>query len=186
MVRDVMIKESISIPAGVEVSCEGMKVRVKGPKGEVIRDFSNVKGIKLLLSGDKLVVYSFFTNRRIKSLTYTVVAHIKNMIDGVTRGYRYKLKIVFSHFPVTVRVEGDKVLIENFLGERSPRIAKIRGNLKVYVKGEDIIVEGVDIEDVAQTAANIEKVTKIRELDRRVFNDGIFIYERGYADGEQG
>lgn len=184
MVREVLIKESISIPAGVEVFCEDMKVRIKGPKGEVVRDFSNVKGIKFLMSDSELVVYSFFTNRRIKALTYTVIAHIKNMIDGVTRGYRYKLKIVFSHFPVTVRVDGDRVLIENFLGERSPRIAKIKGNVKVYVKGEDVVVEGVDIEDVAQTAANIEKVTKIRELDRRVFNDGIFIYERGYADGE--
>ncbi|MCS7108258.1 MAG: 50S ribosomal protein L6 [Sulfolobales archaeon] len=184
MVREVLIKESISIPDGVEVSCEGMRVRVKGPKGEIVRDFSNVRNVKLVVGNGKITVYSFFSNRRIKALTYTMVAHIKNMIEGVTRGYRYKLKIVFSHFPVTVRVEGDRVLIENFLGERSPRIAKIKGNVKVSTKGEDVIIEGVDIEDVAQTAANIEKATKIRELDRRVFNDGIFIYERGYADGE--
>ncbi len=184
MVREVLVKETVTVPEGVEVFCEGMKVRVRGPKGEVVRDFSGVKGIKLSVSDGKVSVYSFFTNRRLKSLTYTIASHIKNMVDGVTKGYRYKLKIVFSHFPVTVKVEGDKVMIENFLGERSPRIARIVGNVKVSVKGDDVIVEGVNIEEVAQTAANIERATKIRELDRRVFTDGIFIYERGYADGE--
>ncbi|MEM0361676.1 MAG: 50S ribosomal protein L6 [Sulfolobales archaeon] len=184
MVRDVLVKEVVSIPEGVEVSCEGMKVRVKGPKGELVRDFSSFRDVRISVSGGKLVVYAFFPNRRVKALTYTIASHIKNMIDGVTRGYRYKLKVVFAHFPVTVRVEGKKVIIENFLGERSPRVAKIIGDVKVSVKGDDVIVEGINLEDVAQTAANIERATKIRELDRRVFVDGIFIYERGYADGE--
>ncbi len=184
MVRDVIVKEVISIPDGVEVFCEGMKVRVKGPKGELLRDFNNVRNVKISVSNGRLVVYSFFPNRRVKSITYTIASHIKNMIDGVTRGYRYKLKVVYSHFPVTVRVSGDKVLIENFLGERSPRVARIMGKVKVSVVGDDVIVEGIDVDDVAQTAASIERATKIRELDRRVFSDGIFIYERGYGDGE--
>jgi len=183
MVRDTVVKDVIEVPEGVEVSCNGLKVRVKGPKGELVKDFSHVRGVNLLLTGNKIVVYSFFPDRKSKALVYTVGAHVKNMITGVLRGFRYKLKIVFSHFPMTVKVSEGKVIIENFLGERAPRVAKIVGNVKVYVKGDDVVVEGIDIEEVGQTAANIERATKIRDLDRRVFVDGIYIYERGYADG---
>jgi large subunit ribosomal protein L6 len=183
MVRDTIVKDVIEIPEGVEVSREGLKVRVKGPKGELVKDFSHVRGVNLLLTDNKVVVYSFFPDRKSKALVYTVGAHIRNMITGVLRGFRYKLKVVFAHFPISVKVGEGKVIIENFLGERAPRVAKIVGNVKVYVKGDDIIVEGIDIEEVGQTAANIERATKIRNLDRRVFVDGIYIYERGYADG---
>jgi len=100
------------------------------------------------------------------------------MITGVTKGFTYKLKIVFSHFPISVKVQGDKILIENFTGEKTPRIAKIVGTAKVTVKGDDVIVQGINIEDVGQTAANIEQATKIKKKDPRIFLDGIYIYER--------
>ncbi len=70
------------------------------------------------------------------------------------------------------------MLIENFTGERSPRIAKTIGDTKVIVKHEDVIVQGINIEHVSQTAANIEKATKIKRKDPRVFLDGIYVYER--------
>ncbi|MDW8011140.1 MAG: 50S ribosomal protein L6, partial [Sulfolobales archaeon] len=105
-----------------------------------------------------------------------------NAIDGVTRGYRYRLKIVYSHFPISVRVDGDRVVIENFIGEKAPRVARVVGDVKISVSKTDVVVEGCDLEAVSQTAANIEQATKIRKLDRRVFVDGIYIYERGYAD----
>jgi large subunit ribosomal protein L6 len=70
------------------------------------------------------------------------------------------------------------VAIENFTGERSPRIVKIVGDTKVIVKDEDVIVQGTNIEHVSQTAANIETATKIKIKDPRVFLDGIYIYER--------
>jgi large subunit ribosomal protein L6 len=85
---------------------------------------------------------------------------------------------VFSHFPISVKVDGKKIVMENFTGERSPRIAKIMGETKVAVKGEDVIVQGLSIEDVSQTAANVEQATKIKVKDPRVFLDGIYVYER--------
>ncbi|MEM1681504.1 MAG: 50S ribosomal protein L6 [Sulfolobales archaeon] len=182
MARAVMLREEIAIPAGVSVELEGKKVRVKGPKGVVERDFSYAKGIAMKVDEGVVTLETYFANRERKAQFYSIVSHIKNMIDGVTKGYRYKLKIVYSHFPVTVRVEGDKVYIENFIGEKAPRVAKIIGNVRVTVSKTDVIVEGCDLEAVAQTAANIEQATKIREFDRRVFVDGIYIYERGYAD----
>jgi len=100
------------------------------------------------------------------------------MITGVTKGYSYKLKIVFSHFPISVKVQDKTVLIENFTGERRPRRVKTLGDVKIKVEAEDIIVEGVNLEDVSQTAANIEQATRVRRKDPRVFLDGIYVYER--------
>ena len=88
------------------------------------------------------------------------------------------MKIIFSHFPINVKVVGDRVEIHNFIGEKAPRIAKILPGVTVKVQGRDLIVEGIDIEKVAQTAANIEQATKIKDFDRRVFMDGIYIYQK--------
>lgn len=146
------------------------------------RDFSHAKGIRIRVveeEGKKQVlVETFFANRKRKALVNTVAAHIKNMITGVTKGWRYKMKIVFSHFPISVKVVGDRVEIHNFIGEKAPRVAKVLPGVTVKVQGRDVIIEGTDIEKVAQTAANIEQATKITEFDRRVFMDGIYIYAR--------
>jgi len=182
MAKAVWVHALVEIPEGVEVQIEGSKIKVKGPKGELERDFSHAKGIRMRLfeeEGKKYVlVETFFANRKRKALVNTIAAHIKNMITGVTKGWRYKMKIVFSHFPINVKVVGDRVEIHNFIGEKAPRVAKILPGVTVKVQGRDVIVEGIDIEKVAQTAANIEQATKITEFDRRVFMDGIYIYEK--------
>ena len=100
------------------------------------------------------------------------------MIKGVTEGFIYRLKIVFIHFPLNIQIQKDRVIINNFVGEQRARVAKIRGNVSVRVEGDDIIVEGNDIEHVAQTAANIQESTKIRNKDLRKFLDGIYIYKK--------
>jgi large subunit ribosomal protein L6 len=103
---------------------------------------------------------------------------ITNAIEGVTKGYQYKLKVIYAHFPVTVKVQGKKVLVENFYGERSPRVAEIIGDTKAEVQGEDVILNGVSIQDVGQTAANLEQATLVKRKDQRVFLDGVYVYER--------
>jgi large subunit ribosomal protein L6 len=101
------------------------------------------------------------------------------MIKGVENGHTYKLKIIFAHFPISVKVKGAEVHVENFFGERSPRVSQIRGDAtKVLVAGEDVIVQGPSLEDVSQTAANIELSTRIRDKDHRVFLDGLYIYSK--------
>jgi large subunit ribosomal protein L6 len=102
------------------------------------------------------------------------------MTKGVTKGFTYKLKTVYAHFPVTVKVneKEKKVVIENFTGEKTPRVTKIIGDTKVKVSGEDILVQGTKLEDVSQTASNIETGTRIKDKDQRVFLDGIYIYEK--------
>jgi len=182
MAKTVHIREEIPIPDGIDVSINKFSISVKGPKGEIQKDLSYVKGIQIKLEDGKIVLETFFADRERKAQLYSVIAHIRNMFTGVTKGWRYKLKIVSSHFPVTARVSGNEVLIDNFLGERAPRKAKILSGVSVKVDGKDIIIEGADLDAVAQTAANIELATRVKDKDRRVFVDGIYIYERGVAE----
>jgi len=169
--------KTIEVPNGVEVKVDGRTVSVKGEKGALARDFSDAP-VTVQFEGREIKVQANWPRKREAALVGTVCSHIQNMIKGVTKGYTYRLKIVFSHFPITVKVKENMVSIENFTGERSPRWARMMGDVKVSVKEDDVIVQGVNLEDVSQTAANIEHATKVKSKDPRVFLDGIFIYEK--------
>ncbi len=151
---------------------------VNGTKGSLARDFSCVP-ISIDAETDKSIrIWAEWPRKKEASLVGTIYSHIQNMITGVQKGFSYKLKIVFSHFPISVKVQGKSVLIENFTGERQARRVKIVGDVQVQVQGEDVVVEGINLEDVSQTAANIEQATKVKKKDPRVFLDGIYVYER--------
>lgn len=172
------ISRIIQVPDGVEVTIEQRKVTVKGAKGTLTRDFSYVP-ISLEARDDNTVrIWAEWPRKKEASLVGTINSHIQNMITGVEKGFIYKLKIVFSHFPISVKVQDKLVLIENFTGERQARKAKIIGGVKVRVESEDVTVEGINLEDVSQTAANIEQATKVKKKDPRVFLDGLYVYER--------
>lgn len=179
MVKTAETKEEIKIPDGVQITVEGKTIHVKGPKGEVSKLLSHPK-LTLAVSG-KIVSISCLQspNRKEKALMGTYKAHIKNMIKGVTQGYECTMKTVFSHFPIKSNVEGNQLVIQNFLGERFARRAEILDKIKVEVKGDVIIITGIDKEKVGQTAANIERATKVKNRDIRVFQDGIYITKRG-------
>jgi len=171
------ISKTIQVPDGVEVSLAGKKVTVKGEKGVLTRDFSYAP-ISIDTNGQTVRVWANWPRKKEASLVGTIHSHIQNMISGIQKGFSYKLKIVFSHFPISVKVQGKTVLIENFTGERRARKAKILGDVQVKVQSEDIVVQGVNLEDVSQTASNIEQATKVKRKDPRVFLDGIFVYAR--------
>lgn len=167
----------ITIPNGVIAQLDGSLLTIKGPLGKCSKDFSKIP-IRIFKTDNQLIIQSYKRKKRDYAIFNTVQSHIKNMIKGVTKGYTYRLKIVYAHFPVSVKVKGKEVYIENFYGERSPRIAKIVGDCQVFVEGDDIVVKGVSKEDVGQTAANIELATKVKRKDQRVFLDGIYIYAK--------
>jgi len=168
----------VEIPEGVKVEIEKGRVVVEGPRGKLERNLYHPK-INIEKIDNKVVVKCEFARRKEKALVGTFAAHIKNMIKGVTEGFVYKMKIVYSHFPMKVSVKGNEVIIENFLGEKAPRKAKIFGNVKVTVKGDEVTIEGINREEVGQTAANIEFATKVKDRDVRVFQDGIYIVSKG-------
>ncbi|MBI4010320.1 MAG: 50S ribosomal protein L6 [Candidatus Aenigmarchaeota archaeon] len=174
-----MYSKELSIPQGVEVEILGNKVRVKGAKGDLEKRLIYEKDINIEKIDGKVKVSSESDRRHVKAVVGSTIAHIKNMINGIVKGYTYKLKVVYSHFPVTVKVEGKKIIIQNFLGERKPRVAKTAGKAEVKIDGADVTVTGVDIDDVSRTAANIEQCTRITARDRRVFQDGIWIVSKG-------
>jgi large subunit ribosomal protein L6 len=171
------ISKTIQVPHEVSLSIEDKKINVKGSKGTLTRDFSFAP-IAIEGDGKNVRIWARWPRKKEAALVGTIYSHIQNMITGVTKGYQYKLKIVFSHFPISVKLQDKTVLIENFTGERRPRRIKIIGNVKVKIEPEDIIVEGTSLEEVSQTAANIEQSTRVRNKDPRVFLDGIYVYER--------
>jgi large subunit ribosomal protein L6 len=173
-----LIEQKVAIPSGVTATVDGSKVTIKGPKDTLQRDLSYPK-VAIIVEGEEMVVRSEFPRVREKAIVGTFAAHIANMIEGVTNGFEYEMKIVHSHFPMKTSVKGDKFVIENFLGERAPRKANILGDTKVQVKGNDVLLTGTDIEKVSQTAANIERATTIKGFDSRVFQDGIYITKKG-------
>lgn len=175
--RAIEVSENVQVPDDVEVSLEGKRFTVKGPKGTLVRDFSFAP-VSMELNGRNICIRAEWPRKREASLVGTLRSHVQNMITGVRKGFTYKVKIVFSHFPISVKLKGKTVLIENFTGERSPRKAKIIGDVQVKIQSEDVFVQGIDLEDVSQTAANIEQATRVKRKDPRIFLDGLYVYER--------
>ena len=176
-----MIEKIVQIPEGVSVTITNKQVFVKGPKGELNRDFFSPRyenSIFLEKKDDKIKIYSKTDRKEFKSMIGTITAHIKNMIRGVCEGFEYILKIHYVHFPMSVEIKDNIVYIKNFLGERGPRTARIIGDTKVTVKKDEVIVSSIDREAAGKTAANIEQACRISRRDRRVFQDGIYIAKK--------
>ncbi len=183
MVAAAEVEEIIKLPEGVSVDVDGLKVTIKGPKGALVREFKTKKEIHIDKKDGSIRVWARFPKRKTLAMIGTIRAHINNMIKGVTKGYKYTLRVHYRHFPMNVSVEGNKLVIKNFLGEKSNRYADITDNVKVEIKGKDtIVVTGIDKEKVGQTAANIEQATYAKNKDPRVFFDGIYIIEKGEGE----
>ncbi len=176
-----MVKELariIEIPEGVAVEIgDDATVKVTGPLGTVSRRLW-YPGIEIRKDESSLVVDAEITRKRHRSMVGTTAAHLNNMIKGVTDGFEYRMKAVYSHFPIQLKATKEELLISNFLGERKARSARIMGGSQVEVKGDTVIVTGIDRELVGQTMANIEQATKVRGFDVRVFQDGIYLVDK--------
>ena len=172
------ITGEVEAPASVTMTKDGNVIIVKGRLGIVKKDFTKLPAI-ISIDGTKTTIKPYGTRKRDLAVTNTARSIITGMIKGVEKGHTYRLKIIFAHFPISVKVKGREVQVENFFGERSPRVSQIRGEgTKVSVLGEDVVVQGPSLEDVSQTAANIELSTKIKNKDQRVFLDGLYIYSK--------
>ncbi len=173
-------QRKISIPADTKVEVDGRKIRVQGPLGRLEEDLSHLP-IEVSLNGSDVLIKTTWPRKREIGMLGTASAHIRNMIKGVNSGYKFNMKTVYAHFPVTVKVdEKTRTLkIENFTGEKTPRSAPILDGVKVTVKGEEITVEGHSLQAVSQTAANIQNSTRIKKKDQRVFLDGIYVSDKG-------
>ncbi|RLE77660.1 MAG: 50S ribosomal protein L6 [Thermoprotei archaeon] len=186
--RVVRYEERVKIPENVKVNIDGKRVTVEGPLGKITKDFSHAK-VNIRKEEGEIVVETFFARKKEYAVVKTIASRINNMIIGVTRGFRYKMKVVYAHFPMSITVNNEKrlIIIENFLGRKEKRYAKIVGDVKVTVQKDDVIVEGIDIDSVSQTCANIHLATHLTGEERLCPHgreggpgvlDGIYLYAK--------
>lgn len=171
------IEKTISIPEGIEVMVEGRTIKMKKGEKEIEKEFA-LPNIEIVKGDSEVKILCEKATRREAKVAGTIEAHLKNMVRGLQEDFVYKMEVCNIHFPMTVKVEGDLVSIKSFLGEASDRKAKILPGVNVEVKGTDVSVSSHNIENAGQTAANIEKATRLSGKDRRIFQDGIFITEK--------
>ena len=179
MVKLDRIEHIVTIPEGVTASIsEDGVVTIQGPKGSLSREFKSTF-ISLLQDGSGLTVRVDMPRRKQRALAGTWNAHLNNMVKGVTQGFTYQLKALYSHFPMTMAVKGNTFVVNNYFGERVPRTSHILPGVEVKVSNKvEVTVTGIDKESVGQTAANIERSTTVKNRDRRVFQDGIYLIHK--------
>ena len=178
MVKLDRIEHIIELPEGVSASMDGITLKVTGPNGALERDYHS-STLRLIVDSDKVTVQVDLPRRKDKALAGTWNAHINNMVKGVTSGFTYNLKALYSHFPMTLKKEGNELVVNNYFGERVPRRANILPGVKVDIKNKvELVVSGIDKELVGQTAANIERCATVKNRDRRVFQDGIYLLSK--------
>lgn len=164
----------VLLPEGFTAELKDHILTIKGNGKEVHREFP-LNRVKIAVKGNELKVYAKDATKRQLTTIGTTVAHISNLIKGLENDFEYVLEVCNVHFPMNVKVEGEKLVIKSFLGEKAPRSAKIVSGVKVDVKGSTVTVTSPYIEKAGQTAANIEKAARLVGRDRRIFQDGIFL-----------
>ena len=175
------LTKEIALVAGVIATVDGSVLTVKGPKGEVKRNFLHPQ-VKLSLKDGKIILAASKATKREKTVMGSFAAHILNMVKGVQHPHIYKLKICSGHFPMNVSVSGRDVTVKNFLGEAVPRKIKVTEGAVVKVNGDEIEVSSADKEVAGQAAAQIETLCKVTNRDRRIFQDGCYITHKSGKD----
>ncbi|OPY38918.1 MAG: 50S ribosomal protein L6 [Methanoregula sp. PtaU1.Bin051] len=168
----------VRIPDKVKVQVDATTLRVTGPKGELIRNI-RFPQVSVSTDGQEIAIATESKRKEIVAMVGTLEAHTKNMFKGVTEGFEYHMKVVYSHFPIQLKLQGNRLEINNFLGEKKARYAQIEPGVTAKLSSDEVILTGINRELVGNSAANIEHATHIRNRDPRVFQDGIFIVQRG-------
>ena len=172
-----MTETAIEIPDEVSAEVSNLDLTVEGPNGSVTRTLW-YPSVSVSVEDDEVVITADADDAKTNATVGTFESHVSNMIHGVTEGWEYEMEVYYAHFPMQVDVEGDEVVIENFLGERAERRTPLRGDTEVQVDGEVVTLSGPSKEDVGQTAADIEQLTRVTDKDNRVFQDGVYITQK--------
>lgn len=166
------------LPEGFTAEYEDGIITVEAEGKEVSRKLEHAM-IDVEVEDGEITFSTDKTKKSITSIVKTFQSHVQNMIDGIQDEHVYKMKGVYAHFPMTVKQENNKVLIENFMGERKPREIEIMEGVEVSIDGEDLELRGADKEAVGQTAGRIEQACKKGNRDPRTFQDGVYITSKG-------
>lgn len=173
--------EELTIPEGIHCSLERTMFTCKKGSATIHRKVI-IPQTTIKIADNKITFTAKGGNKRTFATIKSWIAHIKNMFNGMDNEYVYKMEVCNVHFPMTLKIEGNQLVVSNFLGEKEKRVANILPGVTVTVNGVHLDVKSVDIEAAGQTAANIEKATLVKKRDRRVFQDGIFITSKPGVD----
>jgi large subunit ribosomal protein L6 len=174
----IKVKETIDLPEDFEAEYTDGMLKVDGNGEEVEKKLQHAL-VEVEVEGDKVVFSTEETKRSVTSIVSTFRSHAENMVEGLQNEHIYKMKGVYAHFPMTIKQESNKVLIENFMGERKPREIDIEEGVTVEIDGEDLTIRGADKDAVSQTAGKIEQACSKGNRDPRTFQDGVYITSRG-------
>jgi len=173
------------VPEGCTITIKCRKVNVTGPRGKLANDLSHLPiDLKLSADGKTVIVERWFTSGKQAASIYTAISHVRNMFIGVTKGFKYKMRFVYAHFPINVAItnKDQRVEIRNFLGEKVVRVVDAHEGVTVSRSSDikdEIVLVGNDIQNVSKTAALIQLVCAVKRKDLRKFLDGIYVSEKG-------
>ncbi|CAA7059269.1 unnamed protein product [Microthlaspi erraticum] len=186
--KTILSSETMDIPDSVTIKVHAKVIEVEGPRGKLVRDFKHLNLDFQLIEDEesgktKLKIDSWFGSRKASASIRTALSHVDNLISGVTRGFRYKMRFVYAHFPINASIGGDNRSIEirNFLGEKKVRKVDMLDGVTIVrsekVKDE-IVLDGNDIELVSRSCALINQKCHVKKKDIRKFLDGIYVSEK--------
>ncbi len=171
------LARGIALPTGVSAVMQDFRLEVQGPQGRVVRDFRHPK-VQVIVEAGKVEVRAEKSTKREKKVLGAFVSHIRNMVRGVQEPFVYHLRVCSGHFPISVKVSGQEVIVQNFLGENTPRTVGILPGAKVTVQDKEIAVASPNKETAGQMAARIENACRITNRDLRIFQDGCYIVRK--------
>ncbi|XP_047308700.1 60S ribosomal protein L9-like isoform X2 [Impatiens glandulifera] len=191
--KTILSSETMDIPDGITIKIKAKVIEVEGPRGKLTRNFKHLNLDFELIKDEgktKLKIDSWFGSRKTTAAIRTALSHVDNLITGVTKGYRYKMRFVYAHFPINASItNGNKSIeIRNFLGEKKVRKVDMLDGVSILrsekVKDE-LTLDGNDIELVSRSAALINQKCHVKKKDIRKFLDGIYVSEKGKITEEE-
>merc|ERR1711963_88142 len=184
------VKQTVDIPDGVEASVKARNVTIKGPRGTLTRSFRHLAVDIFMPDAKSITVEKHFGKRKELAAVRTVCSIIQNAITGVMRGYKYKMRAVYAHFPINCAISENGTLVEvrNFLGEKFIRRVRMHDGVvceNSKDQKDELIITGNSIEDVSQSVALIQQSTTVKNKDIRKFLDGLYVSEKGHVVAEE-
>lgn len=187
----IQTDQILEVPKGVTLDIKARSIKVTGPRGVLTKDLKHIDVTFKKLSERAIKITVHHGDRKHVAALRTVKSLISNLITGVTKGYKYKMRYVYAHFPINlniVDIDGEKfVEIRNFLGEKRVRHVKVHEGVTVEpstTQKDELVLSGNSLEAVSQNAADIQQICRVRNKDIRKFLDGIYVSERGLIDAE--
>ncbi|KPI42961.1 60S ribosomal protein L9-B [Cyphellophora attinorum] len=186
--RYIVSTEQITVPDDVKVKIKSRIVTVEGPRGKLVKDLSHIAVTFTIPKSNIVQIEIHHGSRKNVATLRTVKSIIQNLITGVTKGYKYKMRYVYAHFPINVNIEKNsetdlqELEIRNFLGEKIVRRVVMKEGVTVEPsKGvkDQIEIYGNSVENVSQSAADIQQACLVKNKDIRKFLDGLYVSERG-------